>query len=291
MNKVVILGASGMLGQAVLEQFSEYGAATIATTRVAGQHYLPPETTHIAFDAEIDDLESLSINWSSGDYIINCIGIIKSQIDESNENSVARAYTVNAGFPAKLAKFAEALDLRVIQIATDCVFSGADGRYTEDSEHDPVDVYGITKSLGEVVSPKVLHLRVSIIGRESRGFTSLYEWLVRQPESARVTGYTNHIWNGVPAIHFGRWALAIVEGSKFKSGVQHLIPSDVVSKAELLHLIADHEMRRDLIIENGKAANSIDRSLVTLDPAYNREIWELAGYRQIPSIKQLVAEI
>ncbi len=291
MNKVVILGASGMLGRAVLEQFSEFAAATIATTRAVGQHDQPSDTSLIVFDAETDELEDLIIDWSSGDYIINCIGIIKSQIEESNELSVARAYKVNAGFPAKLAKFAEARDLRVIQIATDCVFSGADGRYTEESEHDPVDVYGITKSLGEVVSPNVLHLRVSIIGRESRGFTSLYEWLVRQPESAIVTGYTNHIWNGVPAIHFGRWARAIVEGNKFKSGVQHLIPSDVVSKAELLHFIADHEMRTDLVIENGTAANSIDRSLVTLEPGYNREIWELAGYRQIPSIKQLVAEI
>lgn len=280
-----------MLGKAVVQQFASFQGEVYASIREESLSLIPNGIAAVKFDAEIDDLEGVPITWSPGDYIINCIGIIKSQIDASNEISVARAHAINAGFPVKLAKFAEAHNLKVIQIATDCVFSGAVGGYSELSEHDPVDVYGVTKSLGEVVSPNVLHLRVSIIGRESRGFTSLYEWLVRQPRAAKVIGFTNHFWNGVPAVHFGRWARAIVEGNKFKPGVQHVIPSDVVSKAQLLHFIAEHEMRTDLIIENGRDNNNINRSLVTIDPTYNQEIWGLAGYREIPSIQQLVAEI
>ena len=40
--------------------------------------------------------------------------------------------------------------LKVIQIATDCVFDGLKGNYTEDDKHNAIDVYGKTKSLGEV---------------------------------------------------------------------------------------------------------------------------------------------
>ncbi len=165
--KVLILGATGMLGDAVTKVFSEFAGQVICTSRnqLTG---LDHTIENRVFDAETDALERVAVDLMAGDYIVNCIGIIKTEIDESSPASCDRARRINSEFPAKLAEFAESRQLKVIQIATDCVFSGKAGHYSETSEHDPADVYGQTKSAGEVVSPSIMHLRVSIIGPAKR---------------------------------------------------------------------------------------------------------------------------
>jgi dTDP-4-dehydrorhamnose reductase len=167
----LILGSTGMLGLAVSEAFKEFNGDVFATARPGSQRSHSLRT--FEFDAERFSLETLPVDWAEGDYIINCIGIIRSEIDESSPESVRRAKKINTDFSVELAKFAEKKGLRVIQIATDCVFSGHTGNYVESSPHDPTDVYGKTKSAGESDSKSVQHLRVSIIGPENRSFTSL----------------------------------------------------------------------------------------------------------------------
>ena len=288
--KVLILGATGMLGDAVTNVFSEFAGQVICTSRnqLTG---LDHTVENRVFDAETDALERVAGDLMAGDYIVNCIGIIKTEIDESSPASCDRARRINSEFPAKLASFAESRHLKVIQIATDCVFSGKVGHYSESSDHDPADVYGQTKSLGEVVSPSMMHLRVSIIGPEKRGFTSLYDWVARQPKDAQITGYTNHFWNGIPAKHFGRLAKAIIENNLFEAGVHHVLPSDEVTKAELVRLIAEHSARRDISISDAPAAFGIDRTLSTNTPDFSAGLWRAAGYSTPPSIARLVREI
>lgn len=289
MIKVLILGSTGMLGLAVVEAFKEFNGDVIATARSGAQqsHYLPT----IKFDAETISLESLPVKWAKGDYIINCIGIIKSEIEEESPESVKSAKKINTDFSVELARFAEKRGLRVIQIATDCVFSGRAGGYVESSPHDPTDVYGKTKSAGESDSKNVQHLRVSIIGPENRGFTSLYEWVKRQPRNATVSGFVNHRWNGIPAKHFGRIARAIIENNLWVAGVQHILPKDSVTKAELVRLIADHLGRRDIKVTLGNGPASIDRTLSSVHKQYNRLVWFHAGYPNLPTIAELVSEI
>lgn len=278
-----------MLGLAVSETFEEFNGEVFATARPGSQRNHSLET--FEFDSERSSLESLPVEWADGDYLINCIGIIKSEIDEKSPESVNRAKRINTDFSVELAKFAEQKGLRVIQIATDCVFSGRDGAYVESSPHDPTDVYGKTKSAGESDSKSVQHLRVSIIGPENRGFTSLYEWVNRQPQNAEITGFVNHKWNGIPAKHFGIIARAIIENNLWVAGVQHILPKDSVTKAELVQLIADHLGRRDIKVELGNGPDSIDRTLSSEHKQYNRLVWFHAGYPDVPTIAQLVGEI
>lgn len=67
---------------------------------------------------------------------------------------------------------------KIFQIATDCVFSGTKGNYTEDDFHNATDIYGKTKSLGEVKNNNFFNLRTSIIGKELDGKFSLIEWFL-----------------------------------------------------------------------------------------------------------------
>lgn len=288
--KVLILGATGMLGTAVVREFLGFGFAVIGTVR-PGRACDEMEFDKIEFDAQFDLIGSVTIGMGPGDFLVNCIGLIKTEIIDTDAASRGRAIHVNSALPASIAIDAEQRGYKVIQIATDCVFKGDKGSYREDSDHDPKDVYGKTKSLGEVISPNLMHLRVSIIGPESRGFTSLYEWVARQPHHAKITGYANHFWNGIPSKHFAKIARGIVENNLFRSGTYHVVPGDEVSKAELVKMIAKRASRLDIRIETGNSPTTVNRTLSTLHNDFNLALWRGAGYEWPPSIDQLVAEI
>ena len=119
----------------------------------------------VKFDASKDDISRL-LNQTKPNWIINCIGIIKPYINENEPNSVAIAKNINSDFPRILEKISSQLGARVIQIATDCVFSGDSGLYSESDPHDATDVYGKTKSQGEASGPNFMNIRCSIIGPE-----------------------------------------------------------------------------------------------------------------------------
>ncbi len=291
MVKVMILGGTGMLGSAVVKEFSGFDGRLLVSSRTGQNPALDHAIEQISLDAKKVSVRDALKSLDRGDYVINCIGVIKSEIDEQSESSKENATQVNTEFPRRLSAEAESRGIRVIQIATDCAFSGKTGKYSESSPHDAFDHYGITKSRGEVLSEAMMHLRVSIIGPETRGHTSLYDWVSLQPRDAQITGYVNHRWNGIPAKHFGKLARGIVQAGTFSPGVHHVIPRDEVNKCELVTLIAQHAKRTDIQIMPGPASDDIDRTLATNNPDFNGRLWADAGYPTPPTIAELVAEI
>ncbi len=282
MTNVIVLGGTGMLGHAVLEEFKDFPGQVLFTSRgVSGIH----------FDVLKDSTEAFSGKIQEGDYVINCLGITKPHINDDLESDREIAHKVNSIFPAKLAALAEQRGARVIQIATDCVYSGRQGQYLETDPHDAEDVYGKTKSLGEVNSPNVMHIRVSTIGREIGRSTLLLEWVLSHPIGATVPGYTDHFWNGVTTNHFAKIARGVIETGSFRCGLSHLVPADSMSKAELVREIAKAFDRNDLVVQDTESGKPIDRTLRTVDQEFNKALWAGAGYQQIPTIEQLIAEI
>jgi dTDP-4-dehydrorhamnose reductase len=281
-SNVLILGGTGMLGHAVLKEFAGFSGNVNFTSRSG---------SGIPFDVLSDPVDSLAKFVGNGDYIINCLGITKPHINDGNEQDVARAKLVNSLFPVELASLAEKTGSKVIQIATDCVFSGRKGHYLETDAHDAEDVYGKTKSLGEIVSENVMHIRVSTIGRELGRSTLLLEWVLSHAQGATIPGYTDHFWNGVFTNHFGKVVKGVIENDGFRSGLSHLVPADELSKADLVRQIASAFGRSDLIVKDTESGKPIDRTLSTTDPVFNKGLWAGAGYTDIPAIEQLIAEI
>ena len=289
MTKVLILGASGMLGFAVATVFAEAGFELTLSSRKESQDLLPNVGSKIVFDAMTDSTESLEIQ--NFDYVINCVGIIKPRIHDNNQEEREAALVVNSLFPSKLASAAEQSGAKVIQIATDCVYSRSDGNYSETSPHDALDVYGKTKSLGETPSAAVMHLRVSTIGPEQGRSSLLLEWVRSQPQDAQITGYTDHLWNGITTKAFARIASGIISSQNFKPGVHHIVPADRLTKSELVSQIAQTFGRNDIKITPAESAKAIDRTLTTNSPELSLKLWTNAGYPTVPTIAQLIAEI
>jgi len=274
MKKIAILGIDGMLGSAVYKIFNHDKFDVVGINRAI----LDAQNTNI------NDIKAVLANF---DYIINCIGIIKPYIHDDNPAEVERAIKVNALFPHMLSK----CGIKVIQIATDCVYDGVKGNYIETDKHNPLDVYGKTKSLGEVNSENFMNLRCSIIGPEKKNKLSLLEWFISQPKDAVVNGYVNHYWNGVSTYAFAKICKGIIEEDLWFYGLQHIVPVNILNKSDMLKVFAKVFYRNDIYIKEIYAEESINRTLSTINEKKNKEIWESAAYKQIPSIETMIAQM
>jgi len=283
-TKVLVIGSTGMLGSAVIAQLSRSDLDIIEASRSKG----------LRFDAEGDSCEDLLLaaGLRSQDYVVNCVGLTKTHIDESDPSSVDRAVRLNILFPISLARAAEKSGVRIIQVATDCVFSGKNGHYKESSSHDANDIYGKSKSIGEVRSENVLHLRCSLVGPEIAGRSSLFfEWIRGLEYGAIVDGFTDHIWNGLTSQAFGAIVSGIVESGTFFSGVQHLVPADSLTKFELVEMELDLLGRNDVVVNETITGNKVDRTLETSNPTQNDLLFKLGGYDATPTIREMMEQL
>ena len=292
-KNVIVLGGSGMLGSMVADVLSRDPSLDVTATVREPDLLEPcrqalPSVQWARFDATSQDGFDVI---KGNDWIVNAIGITKPLIRDDNAFEIERAIRVNSLFPQLLAAKAKEADARVLQIATDCVYSGQKGRYVENDLHDALDVYGKTKSLGETVLPWVHNLRCSIIGPEPKDFKFLVEWFVRQPRGAAVNGFTNHRWNGITTYHFGRVAQGIIQSDTPLPNMQHLVPSGDVTKAQMLESFAEVYDRNDVTIRSVAAEKIIDRTLETKQPEVSAELWRLAGYDKPPTVPAMIREM
>lgn len=295
-KKVIVLGSSGMLGSMVVDHLSRNPdlkvAATVRTPVLAAKcRERLLGVSWLLFNAGSSDSEKELRVIDGYDWVVNAIGITKPLIHDDNAAEVERALLVNSLLPHQIARQAQKCGARVIQIATDCVYSGSKGSYLESDPQDALDAYGKTKSLGEVTHPQVHHLRCSIIGPEPKEHKFLLDWFRGQPHKASISGYINHRWNGVTTLHFAKLCQGIIAQNISLAHLQHVVPDGDVTKCELLQSFARHFKREDISITPSKANVIVDRTLKTTSETMNQALWSAAGYSQPPSIPEMVAEM
>lgn len=296
MMRVLVLGGSGMLGAMVVDVLSrEKSLEVVATVRdrrlIDPCRERVPSVKWRLFDVENTSSEGLALLSEPFSWVVNAIGVIKPYIKDEDVRAVERAIQVNSLFPHRLAKLVATTGVRVVQIATDCVYTGKEGGYVEGAPHDPVDVYGKTKSLGEVTAKGFYHLRCSIIGPEPKGHVSLLDWFRGQPKDAELTGFTNHRWNGVTTLQFANVCAGILREEPDLPMRQHLVPGDDITKAEMLETFAKVYGRIDVRVKRGYAGTVIDRTLRTSHQEANRQLWRSAGYSEPPTIREMIEEM
>jgi len=294
MTKVLVLGGSGMLGSMVADLLSRNGTfevtATVRDAALAADFgaRLPRAAWRVfRFDGDLPSPDLLD----GHAWIVNAIGITKPLIRDDQPAEIERAIEVNARLPHLIGHRVRRSGARVLQIATDCVYSGRQGGYVESDAHDALDVYGKTKSLGESFQDNVHHLRCSIIGPEPKDFKFLIEWFRRQAPGATVKGFVNHRWNGLTTLHFARLCEGIIARGLALPHLQHVAPAGSMTKAAMLHAFAAAFRRPDIRIEDVEAGTIIDRTLDTVAPELNRRLWDAAGYPDPPSVADMIREL
>ena len=267
MTNLLVLGVSGMLGSMCFDYLSKNSNFSVYGT-ARNPKYLKDNIYQ--FDVyDISTLENKEFLNLKIEYIINCIGITKPFSKDNDPEGVMRAIKINSDFPWELAKYAKKYQIKVLQIGTDCVYSGKKGLYDESAPHDPLDVYGKSKSLGEVFDQTSLIIRCSIIGPEFKKETTfLFEWFLNQPDGGTIGGFEHHLWNGVTTLQFAQICEKLISSNNFDelvklSYVHHFIPNDIVNKFELMNIFNDVFEKNLKINRVNKPNEKVDRTLST----------------------------
>ncbi len=230
--KVIVFGANGMLGQYVVSYLRDKGEDVTEITRKELDIY----------KEWADKRLTLAISYAlydDPDWVINCSGITNKRGDISLEEM----FVVNSLFPILLDKICFRQIVKqptVIHASTDCIFSGANGEYSEASQPTANNSYGLSKFLGDQTRESCI-IRTSIIGeaKEGRGNNSLLEW-AKKNKGKEVQGYTQHFWNGITCLEWAKVAYEVItEKVKKWVGVKHISSNSKVSKAQLLEMISE----------------------------------------------------
>ena len=268
--RVLVLGASGMLGNAVLRLFAQSsGYEAIGSARSTGVLRLLPQglRDRVICGVDVESFDSLTRLFVDArpDVVINCIGLVK-QLAEADDPLAA--IPINALLPHRLARLCDVAGARLVHMSTDCVFSGAKGMYVEADMPDAKDLYGRSKYLGEVDYPHAITLRTSIIGHELSGEHSLVGWFLAQQGS--VKGFRHAIFSGLPTVELARVIRDHVLPHPELRGLYH-VSAEPINKFDLLKLIAKAYGKTIAITPDDTLV--IDRSL---DSSRFREI---TGYK------------
>lgn len=235
--KILVLGASGMLGNAMIRVLSEKADWQVHGTvrSESSKRYFRADIAGrllSGVDVEQNDSLTQAFILTRPDAVINCVGLIKQLADADDP---LQAIPINSLLPHRLARLCELSGARLVHMSTDCVFAGDKGSYRESDAADAGDLYGRSKFLGETAYPHTVTLRTSIIGHELQSAHGLIGWFLSQ--QGRCNGYTKAIFSGLPTVALAQVVRDMVIPRPGLSGVYH-VAAQPISKYDLLKLIA-----------------------------------------------------
>jgi dTDP-4-dehydrorhamnose reductase len=256
--KVLVFGASGMIGSAMFRVLSaKKGWQVWGTLRSADRKrfFSGDQQDKLMAGVDVEKHDALVRIFArvKPDVVVNCIGLTKHHKEAEDPQM---ALPLNALLPHRMADLCAVAGARLIHVSTDCVFAGTKGNYAEADAPDAVDVYGKSKHLGEVDYPHAITLRTSTIGHELQSAYGLLEWFLSQQGSCK--GFNRAIFSGLPNTEFARVVRDVVIPRPDLHGLYH-VGADPVGKYELLKLIARVYGKQIEIVRDDEFM--IDRSL------------------------------
>lgn len=247
--RILVLGAGGMAGHVIATFLREKGL----TVDTLSAHNKLDDQTYLIDVTNKHELEQF-LDSHAYDVIINCIGVLVKQSDARKD----LASYLNAYLPHQLEQYFQSTQTKIIHLSTDCVFSGKNAPYEENSLYDGELFYDRSKALGEIINEKDLTFRQSIIGPDMQETgIGLFNWFFKQ--TGDISGYTTAIWSGVTTIELAKGILAAIEQNL--TGLYHFVPQTNISKYDLLCLFKKTFSRNDLTI-SPTSTISLDKTLV-----------------------------
>ncbi len=268
----LVLGCNGMAGHLISLYLQERGHRVLGFGRRESAYVksVVGDAGNFAFLKKLVEQEHF-------DTIINCIGLL----NQNAENNKSDAVLINAYLPHYLAEITSGTDTQVIQMSTDCVFSGKNGPYKETDVKDGQTFYDRSKALGELEDNKNLTLRNSIVGPDiNKDGIGLFNWFMKQ--NGIVNGYTKAVWTGQSTLQLAKTMEFAAE--ERISGLCHAVPPQSITKYDLLKLF-NHYFRHDALtivpVEGAAADKSLLRTRIDSlcpIPDYETMVREMAAW-------------
>jgi dTDP-4-dehydrorhamnose reductase len=273
--KILVLGASGMIGSAIFRVLSNnrnlevYGSIR---SKELKRFFIEDQKEHLVICNDVLDQIKLVRLFSEikPDVVINCVGLTKHH---KEADDVLLTVPLNTMLPHRLADLCKTSNARLIHISTDCIFSGSRGGYLEGDSSDAADIYGKSKYLGEVINySHTITLRTSTIGHELQSSYGLLEWFLGQKGSC--TGFNRAIFSGLPNTVFAEIIRDYVIPKPELQGLYH-VGAAPIGKYDLLKLIAaQYNKKIDIIFDENFAINrSLNIDLFSRTTGYSAPSW------------------
>ncbi|HOK96259.1 MAG TPA: dTDP-4-dehydrorhamnose reductase [Anaerohalosphaeraceae bacterium] len=218
-QSITILGGRGMLGRDLAQAAQDCGLGV--------RSFDLPEL-------DITDPQALERAAEGADAIVNCAAFTDVEMAESR---VALANQVNGYAVGRLGQIAKEAGLPVVHISTDFVFDGTkDGPYAESDKPCPVNVYGSSKLLGEVLlAESGCHwciVRVQwTYGRHGRNFITKITEAARQRSEVQVVA--DQVGCPTHTLDAARILCRMLMRTDFPEGLFHLAAGGCVSRYEM----------------------------------------------------------
>lgn len=236
--KILIVGASGQLGMALLKELHS-SSAVVGTYHAGGNknHFSNLHTGLIQLGIQNQDQVNTVILEVKPDIIINTAAM--TNVDQC-EHFPDLAQDINAKGQLYLAEAARKIRAKLVFISTYYVFDGTKGYYTEDDLPGPLNTYAKTKVVGEQITLKsagsllVRTSKIYSLGYDQRNFLARLVAQFRGREKIFITNdqYTNPISTGDAAAAIARLI------AKESSGIYHLGGPDYLSNYEFALTVA-----------------------------------------------------
>jgi dTDP-4-dehydrorhamnose reductase len=229
-DTVVVLGASGLLGQALLKALAQRGRPAAGLSRRTGVDLAALSSPQALAQALKPHAPALVINAAA----LTSLDYCEQHADE--------ACALHVRLPALLSAWSRGTGVPWVQVSTDHYFCGPENRLHD--EYAPVlllNQYARSKHAGEDIalqSPQALVLRTNIVGwRGWPGQPSLAEWAVAALQAGQpFAGYTD-CW--ASSMEAGQCATALLDlADRGARGLLNVASRDSISKAEFITRLA-----------------------------------------------------
>lgn len=245
MKKILITGASGLLGSSICRLVSDkYETCGIYLTHpvvIPGVSGMGVDLTESGAMRNLKELNP--------DVIIHCAAMTNVDACECDPLT---AYKHNVLATRNIVDLACQIDAYLIHISTESVFDGQTGFYKEDDEVNPLNIYAKTKRESECIvleeAKKAAIVRTTIYGWSYTGRLSLAEWILGQLRKKNIVeGFKDAVFS--PILTDDLAELLIDLCSLKAEGLFHVAGSEACSKLEFALQLADtFEIDKGLIM-------------------------------------------
>ena len=154
--RVLLTGASGLLGRELKKQLQDYELTALSFSRQGEGLSICDLTNEVELQQMLDLVQP--------QFILHSAAERRPDVCEANPQAAA---ALNLVATRLLSRWAAQNNARLLFISTEYVFNGTDTPYAEDAEPDPLNAYGLAKLEGEKIvlgsSPSAMVLRVPVL--------------------------------------------------------------------------------------------------------------------------------
>lgn len=242
MNKILVTGSNGLLGQKITElALADQTIELIATSRGENRH--PIKSGYRYVDLDILDQHQLreTVAEYRPDAIINTAAMTNVDACEHDPEGCRK---LNVDAVATLIELCEAYSIHLIHLSTDFIFDGKEGPYAEDATPNPLSLYGQSKwdaeRLIQQSSCKWAILRTilvyGVVADMSR--SNIVLWAKGALEKGQPLSVVNDQWR-MPTLAEDLAQACLLAVARQAEGIFHISGEDLFAIHELVAAVAD----------------------------------------------------